>query len=492
MGTAAQIYAVQSQLEAITTDIQRKSISTNTIHFVPINIEALKLALEDKLVFTEEDGRTLEEVVAEVQEKYKRASTKDIAKEVAKAKKNFGVRGNSLVDFNDLRKRLANFIVSKHEYKIIQQGGIFRDQTGKQLLGNDLLANVPAVVYENSISPDNIIGAIYKSYDTTRQNLFQNFLNTEINKFLDKKIYEGTGFSEGFDVGHILGNSKLAQTPLALRLQGVIDKIDSVFNTRSVGEQQKLTQLRAGVQETLSILRAQSGYGPKIEATLSQDTRSALLSVNAILVIIQERKENQYFYGSLIEGALGRQLAELIAKLGFSKNIVEVAANRIHEILKHGKIKSRGKITKQVISTKQQRKTPVKVSTSSSSKITKVPAKQLPRITMVLDDTISLQRLLDTSLVQQVKQNMGTGNRRDILNLRSGRFAESVRTTNISEARSGAISVFYTYMKNPYATFSQGGKQQYPRTRDPKLLISKSIRELAQQQMITKLRVIQS
>jgi len=490
MGTAAQVYAVQSQLESITTEAQRKSISSNTLHFVPINIEALRLALQDKLVFTEEDAKTLEEVVAEIQEKNRFASAKDIAKEVAKAKKNFGVRGNSLIDLNDLRNRLANFIVSKHEYKVIQQGGMFKDQTGKQLLGSDLLANVPAVVYENSISHENIIGALYKSYETTRQNLFQSFLNTEINKFLDKKIYEGTGFNEGFDVGHILGNSKLAQTPLGLRLQAVIDKIDSIFNTRSVGEQEKLSQLRSGVQETLSILKAQSGYGPKIEATLTQDTRTALLSVNAVLVIIQERKENQYFYGSLIEGALGKQLAELIAKLGFSKSIVEVAATRVHEILKHGKVRTAGKQSKQTISTKQQRKTPATVSTSSSGKTTKVPVKQLPRIITVSDDILSLQNLLNASLVQQVKQNMGTGNRRDILNLRSGRFAESVRATKISQARSGAISVFYTYMKNPYATFSVGGKQQYPTSRDPKLLISKSIRQLAQQQMITKLRTI--
>ena len=85
---------------------------------------------------------------------------------------------------------------------------------------------------------------------------------------------------------------------------------------------------------------------------------------------------------------------------------------------------------------------------------------------------------------------MGTGSRRDILNLRSGRFAESVKVNNISSSRAGMISVFYSYMKNPYATFSQGGLQQYPRSRDPKLLISRSIRELAAQQMITKLRTV--
>jgi hypothetical protein len=45
-------------------------------------------------------------------------------------------------------------------------------------------------------------------------------------------------------------------------------------------------------------------------------------------------------------------------------------------------------------------------------------------------------------------------------------------------------------MKNPYATFSEGGKQQNPKSRDPKLLIAKSIREIAQQQVGNRLRAV--
>ena len=101
-----------------------------------------------------------------------------------------------------------------------------------------------------------------------------------------------------------------------------------------------------------------------------------------------------------------------------------------------------------------------------------------------------MQSLLDAALVQQVKQNMGGGSRRDILNLRSGRLAESVKVERLSESRAGMITAFYSYMKNPYATFSDGGRQQIPRTRDPKLLISKSIREIAQQQAANRLRAV--
>jgi hypothetical protein len=103
---------------------------------------------------------------------------------------------------------------------------------------------------------------------------------------------------------------------------------------------------------------------------------------------------------------------------------------------------------------------------------------------------VDLQSLLDANLVEQVKQNMGTGSRRDILNLRTGRFAESVKVERLSESRAGMITAFYTYMRNPYGTFSDGGKQQYPKTRDPKLLISKSIRQIAQSRVQNRLRAV--
>jgi hypothetical protein len=85
---------------------------------------------------------------------------------------------------------------------------------------------------------------------------------------------------------------------------------------------------------------------------------------------------------------------------------------------------------------------------------------------------------------------MGTGDRQDVLNYQTGRFAQSARVEQLTQGRTGMISAYYTYMKYPYATFSEGGRQEFPRSRDPKLLISKSIREIMQQQMITRMRAV--
>lgn len=102
----------------------------------------------------------------------------------------------------------------------------------------------------------------------------------------------------------------------------------------------------------------------------------------------------------------------------------------------------------------------------------------------------SLQELINSVLSQKIKENMGSGNRRDILNLRTGRFAESVKVEKISQSREGMITAFYTYMKYPYATFSEGGKQEQPKSRDPKLLIAKSIREIAATKVANRLRAV--
>jgi hypothetical protein len=103
---------------------------------------------------------------------------------------------------------------------------------------------------------------------------------------------------------------------------------------------------------------------------------------------------------------------------------------------------------------------------------------------------VSLQNLINSNLAQRIKENMGNGNRRDVLNLRTGRLAESAKVERMSQSREGMITAFYTYMKNPYATFSEGGMQQSPRSRDPKLLISKSIREIAQAQVANRMRAV--
>lgn len=130
-----------------------------------------------------------------------------------------------------------------------------------------------------------------------------------------------------------------------------------------------------------------------------------------------------------------------------------------------------------------------------------VPAKQpktYPQIGMPLISNLvghsypltALQSLLNEYLPRQIKGNMGDGSATNVLNYRTGRFAESAKVERLSVSRQGMITAFYTYMKNPYATFSVGGAQSMPTSRDPKLLISKSIREIAANRVANRMRAV--
>jgi len=131
---------------------------------------------------------------------------------------------------------------------------------------------------------------------------------------------------------------------------------------------------------------------------------------------------------------------------------------------------------------------PVKKSGKKDLSAPKRVKRQVPELakTSLLD----LLSLINANLTQKIKENMGDGSRRDILNLRTGRFAESVKVERLSESRAGMITAFYSYMRNPYATFSESGAQSSPRSRDPKLLIAKSIREIVQQEVANRLRAV--
>jgi hypothetical protein len=130
-----------------------------------------------------------------------------------------------------------------------------------------------------------------------------------------------------------------------------------------------------------------------------------------------------------------------------------------------------------------------KSSTSASVKpVSKKKALPLPRLRDTkgrFTSVASIQQLIQAQITEQVKDNMGEGG--SLVN-RTGRFAESVTITNVTQTRQGSLTAFYNYMKYPYQTFERGFKQGSTR-RDPRLLIHKSIREIAQKLVHRKLNI---
>jgi len=105
--------------------------------------------------------------------------------------------------------------------------------------------------------------------------------------------------------------------------------------------------------------------------------------------------------------------------------------------------------------------------------------KKASKASKAKQSNVSLIRLigiLNQQLPEQVAGNMESPR----LNYRTGRFASSVRVTDITQTAKGFPSIGYTYMKYPYQTF-EPGYAQGDVNRDPRKLIDASIREIAAQ-----------
>jgi hypothetical protein len=289
------------------------------------------------------------------------------------------------------------------------------------------------------------------------------------------------------DIGHGQGSAIGQVTPAGIKISKVLE-----MNLGRRG--------RALVEGYLQRLKSAHSYTKFEFKNTSTDTEAS----GYVIVAPQSYLINNDI--SKTEGNLLRRLEKAISKIAFNipgsntiiEDGIEIAINNIVSALSGKpltKIKRHQKTTGSIDHSIKSPKAPKsKVSIQRKTKVVSdsepVYGAQLRNLQGRFSSLTSLQRILDSRLAQQIKDNMGSGNRKDILNLRSGRFAESAKVERLSQSREGMITAFYTYMKNPYQTFEPGFKQGSPTSRNPKTLISKSIREILAEQVSNKLRAV--
>ena len=95
----------------------------------------------------------------------------------------------------------------------------------------------------------------------------------------------------------------------------------------------------------------------------------------------------------------------------------------------------------------------------------------------VAGSPLALLAAINKELPETVRKNMNSPSLRN----QTGRFAESVRATDIMATNKGFPSIGYTYQRDPYQVFEDGaGVPPWANgQRDPRSLIDKSIREIA-------------
>jgi hypothetical protein len=486
--------------DALVQELKKDHRSTlnERIHFVPLDIESMKISLSNVIQQEKEDLIESEQSL-DGYEQYL----------ISLEKFRDGVINGVLNNTEHIKGIL------KSEFSIIIEGSkvTVNGVDISTLPGPNIIKDyTPAVVYLNTKTPNNIVGALYKSYDATRGSLFSEFLNKQLNKFIKKSFYKEGGskynYTRRFNVGHTTGvftkddtgalqvDKQIANTPLELKIAGTIAKLQEKINTvTDPNKNLELQGILEKVQGKFDSFLDNHSYGKKLSVTLHKDVGDFLFQIGANVVIIQDEFENQFSFSQIFEGPTGKYILNLMMEINFSKNILEELASRIGAKLKGNSTPgSKSKLKLEDIYIAQNPKiTLMQGGVASRSTSSVSSAKQKTRVRTPAGQFYSLanlQLLINSVLAKTIKQNMGAGNRKDILNLRTGRFAESVRVERMSESREGMITAFYTYMRNPYGTFSQGGRQEIPKSRDPKLLIAESIREIAAQQVKNRLRAV--
>lgn len=317
------------------------------------------------------------------------------------------------------------------------------------------------------------------SYSVSKN--LDSFDNLEV-EIVDGKIAVKKRLLSVLDLGHGQGELSPQITPVGQKLSNLLNLGLS-------------PEARDIVEASLLELRSLHNVVSFEFKNTSTDTKAS----GYVVLSVQNYKRNNLLSisESRLLSELRKNLYKILPDIPGSNTIledkVEALTNSFISILTGKPAKKIKPHTKPVLgraTPKSTTKSPSTTKVSAPRKLIVVSASSLRNLSGQFYSLASLQRLLDANLAQKIKENMGSGSRRDILNLRSGRFAESAKVERMSQSREGMITAFYTYMKNPYATFSQGGRQEFPRSRDPKLLIAKSIREIAATQVANRMRAV--
>jgi hypothetical protein len=217
---------------------------------------------------------------------------------------------------------------------------------------------------------------------------------------------------------------------------------------------------------------------------------------------------------TLIKGSISVTLETIDSNLG-KANLERRAVKKVRDLIKTGSYASDlAKLAKQdvldsILAGLKGTTPKAKQGNIESSEITNTSTKttKVNRATVSFRDSrgrftsisaISLKELINNRLEDQLTSNMGEGDRKDILNYDTGNFASTTKVTSVSADRATGIEIFYSYMKyrpgtgkhHAYDSFEPGNAQGMPLSRNPQLLVERSIREIASTLVSNKLRIV--
>jgi hypothetical protein len=329
-----------------------------------------------------------------------------------------------------------------------------------------------ALVYDQKYGQF-LVGKSYKSLQTRISKLLKTLDHGSVFTGLDEKGKTVT------NIGHIpTSNVTAAKSPLSDKINAILARTPAHAAKPIIEELDRLYSTHV-TEVTYNFNR------PDYDI----NGLNKILGTGTVIVTLHSAELNNKF--SVVEKNISNAIAKYVKSEEFINALANTpGSNSIMEDIRAGLVQALG--GKKATGTKHGSKKPSKTVVNTKTKAT-VSSYKIPALRNRKGQFYSLSQLeflLRDLINETVAKNMGPGHRTDILNYRTGRFSDSVAISHLTMSKEGMISVFYNYMKYPYATFSQGGVQQTPASRDPKLLIGKSIREIAATRVANRMRAV--
>ena len=382
------------------------------------------------------------------------------------------------------RTRIISYILSTYKHKILIIGSSIVVNGKKDIPLETILGkHTPAVVYLGGMSNSQIVGVIFNKFNAAQSSLFDSFLNREMTKFLRDTL---DADFKSFDAAYLFKHNK--SDPLVKKVS-LLSKVLNSFSRNKVkvegvpliANSASVLQIKATVESLLKTYNRTKAGGVETHASVHENISNFVSKMNAEIVIIQDESANADLERELFSPANTSKLEAVLKDTAVTteRSFLKKIGDRLVAVFK-------GEPTKTSASAKsfsninkgKEGKVNVRNSVGSNG-VYNFPE---PRVSIS-----RLQGLINASLEETIKSHMG---KPGILNNQTGRFAHSAEVKTISLGRDGALTAFYSYMRYPYGTFAQGGRQQNPLSRDPTKLIGKSIRQIATEKANLELRTV--
>lgn len=303
-----------------------------------------------------------------------------------------------------------------------------------------------------------------------------------------KAIVSGDGDVEGHiqrirDDAGIRKVSNVVKTVFGLENRGKIE-VDVGHMEGSTIADQFATEMLMRFESTGNIPVDTRAY-EKLKVMIKYDPLAAKLArvyVENQFGLINQGSTKEAEVSNLLQQALGDFVQKEAPNL--IRPRINKETNNFLDIAK----KAGAKTTKKLPVAKKQTSSKTK-NIKSTNKISKVTAATfsvggLVKATSASEQKnwSSLKNILNNKLPQQVAKNMGEPG----LVYRTGRFANSAQVVSIQTTKSGSPSIVFDYQRDPYDVFDRTlGKSPWNTpARDPRALVDKSVREIAQEMAI--------